>query len=394
MASPDRPARVAGQPSRPVLVIGGGIMGLWAALKVARAGFAVTLAERGRVGQGASGGLLGALMAHMPDRWNEKKQFQFEALLSLEDEIARLESETGMASGYRRSGRLIPLPKPHLREIALGHERDARQVWQAPERGFEWRVVDEAMFGEGWPQAHYRASGLVFDTLAGRVFPRSVTALVRAGLQALTHVTLLEGIGIRAIDARNFKALCENGDEIAFSHVIVAGGVEAFRLIEGLRPWTGKPLGMGVKGQSALLRAPVDPALPLIYLDGLYVVPHEGGMVAIGSTSENSFDAPFTTDGQVQALIERATEMVPALEGAEVVERWAGLRPKAIGRDPMVGAHPEFPHVIALGGGFKVSFGIAHKLAEAACAALKGEDMRVPESFHLARHLEMAASKR
>ncbi len=48
---------------------------------------------------------------------------------------------------------------------------------------------------------------------------------------------------------------------------------------------------------------------------------------------------------------------------APVVERWAGLRPKAIGREPMVGRHPGHPNVSLMAGGFKVSFGLAHELA-------------------------------
>ncbi|WP_455872973.1 hypothetical protein [Rhizobium yanglingense] len=49
------------------------------------------------------------------------------------------------------------------------------------------------------------------------------------------------------------------------------------------------------------------------------------------------------------------------------VERWAGLRPKAIDRDPMIGrASDAIRSSSRLTGGFKVSFGLAHRLAEAA----------------------------
>ncbi|WP_455872970.1 hypothetical protein [Rhizobium yanglingense] len=34
---------------------------------------------------------------------------------ALETEIAAIEAATGLSTGYRRSGRIIPLPKPHLR---------------------------------------------------------------------------------------------------------------------------------------------------------------------------------------------------------------------------------------------------------------------------------------
>ena len=72
------------------------------------------------------------------------------------------------------------------------------------------------------------------------------------------------------------------------------------------------------------------------------------------------------------------------------MERWAGLRPKAIDRDPMVGPHPDHPKVIALTGGFKVSFGLAHKLAEVALRSVYGEEMQLPDSFALQSHLAAA----
>ncbi|MGO7515517.1 FAD-dependent oxidoreductase, partial [Rhizobium ruizarguesonis] len=83
------------------------MMGLWAAVHAERRGIRTLIADDGRLGEGASGGLLGALMPHMPDRWSEKKQFQFDALVSLEAEITALEAETGLSAGYNRSGRLI-----------------------------------------------------------------------------------------------------------------------------------------------------------------------------------------------------------------------------------------------------------------------------------------------
>ncbi|MGO7932132.1 FAD-dependent oxidoreductase, partial [Rhizobium ruizarguesonis] len=88
-----------------MLIVGGGIMGLWEAVHAERRGIRTIVTDAGRLGEGASGGLLGALMPHMPDRWSEKKHFQFDALVALEAEIAALEAETGLSAGYTRSGR-------------------------------------------------------------------------------------------------------------------------------------------------------------------------------------------------------------------------------------------------------------------------------------------------
>lgn len=365
-------------------------MGLWAAVKAERLGIRTLLVDAGPLGQGASGGLLGALMPHMPDKWNDKKQFQFDALLSLEDEIAELEAETGMACGYRRSGRLIPLPKPHLRKIALGHSADAEACWRRGERRFHWHVLDRPL-QKGWPDASFAAAGLVHDTFAARVSPRGLVSALAAFLRSAGHVQVVEGIEAETIDPVSNRIIFRGGGSVAFGHCIVSAGHRSFPLLEGISPPYPRLIGQPVKGQAALLKADIDPALPVIFLNGLYVVAHEGGHVAVGSTSEDVFDDPSSTDTQLDDLILRARALVPALAKAPVAERWAGLRPKAIDRDPMVGPHPDHARVIALTGGFKVSFGIAHRLADAALNAVNGREMRLPSSFTLANHLAVAS---
>lgn len=366
-------------------------MGLWAAVHAERRGIETLLVDADHLGSGASGGLLGALMPHMPDRWSEKKQFQFDALISLEAEIAAIEAATGLSAGYRRSGRLIPLPKPHLHKIALDHSADAEIHWKVGERRFHWHVLDRPP-GDGWIDPAAGESGFVHDTLAARVAPRLLTAALAAFLRKARHVRVLENTEITGLDPARGMASIEGG-AITFGRCILAAGYRSFPLLEKLTPGLKKPLGQAVKGQAALLAADIDPGLPTIFRDGLYVVAHEGGHVAVGSTSENSFANAFSTDEQLDAIIEAARDMVPALRDAPVIKRWAGLRPKAIDRDPMVGAHPANRNLIALTGGFKVSFGLAHRLAEAAiCIASDTQaDFLLPESFGISNHIAVSS---
>lgn len=380
---------MSGQLRADLVIVGGGIMGLWAALKAERRGIETILIDGETTGSGASGGLLGALMAHMPDRWNEKKQLQFDGLVSLETEIAELESETGLSAGYRRCGRLIPLPKPHLRPLAERHSREAETNWRQHGRAFDWTVIEESPWA-GWPSRDFCDAGLVHDGFAGRVSPRALIAALRARLEQTRRVQILEGLAAQSIDARAGRLELSDGSSVGFGKLLVAAGVGSFPLLATLGAPLAKPLGRGVKGQAALLKVDLPADLPLLYLDGLYVVPHEGGHVAIGSTSENQFADPFSTDAQLDALIAEARRLAPVLNNAELVERWAGLRPKAIDRDPMVGPHPEHGHVHALTGGFKVSFGIAHLLADAALDAIEGQALPLPQSFSLVHHVSVA----
>ncbi len=369
-----------------LLVVGGGIMGLWAARAAAQRGMTVRLVDGKGIGSGASGGLLGALMPHMPDRWNAKKQFQFDALVTIEEEIAALEAQTGLSTGYRRTGRLIPLPKPHLRDIALRHEEDARGRWRAADRQFHWHVKEQGP--DGWPGAEAAAHGMVFDTLAARVSPRRMIEALHAALLHAPNVHVDEGRGVRRIEPEHGRAELDDGTRIDFKHCIIAAGVGSFQLIDDVSMPLAGTSGTAVKGQAALLRAEIDPALPVIFADGVYIIAHDDGHVAVGSTSENSFADPLSTDEQLDDLLRRARMLAPRLAGAEVVERWAGLRPKATGREPMAGRHPDHQNVSVLTGGFKVSFGIAHRLARFVVDEIAGlPTIEIPDSFFCRNHM-------
>lgn len=383
------------QPSPDILIIGAGIMGLWSARYAALQGLRVHLVEESRAGAGASGGLLGALMPHMPNRWNEKKQFQFDALVSLEHAISDVEEKTGLSAGYRRAGRLIPLTKPHLVRLAEGHAQDALSRWRSGSRQFYWHVhaTDRAF---GLLRDGAAPHGLVEDTLAARVNPRGLIAVLKAALLAEPRVTVVEGTAVRFIDPTAGNARLSDGTTLFFGHAIIANGYRAGDLIEPIAGPLKKPVVVPVKGQAALLSADLGQETPVIYLDGLYIVTHKGGYVAVGSTSEDRFDDAFSTDHRLDTLIGQAQSLVPALEGAPVVERWAGSRPKAIGRDPMVGSLPGHARISVLTGGFKVSFGIAHSLAAALVEAIAAERpvCALPDGFSPRSHLEEAGLER
>ena len=80
-----------------LVIIGAGVVGLWCALKARQRGLSVVIVDKRQIGQGASGGVLGALMPHRPVNWTDIQAFQLEALLSLETEVAALEAATGVS---------------------------------------------------------------------------------------------------------------------------------------------------------------------------------------------------------------------------------------------------------------------------------------------------------
>ena len=120
---------------------------------------------------------------------------------------------------------------------------------------------------------------------------------------------------------------------------------------------------------------------PQLFADALHIIPHGDGTVAIGSTSERDFDDPFSTDSALDDVLERATLAFPILHGAEVLERWAGVRPRSKSRAPVLGAHPLRDGDFIANGGFKIGFGMAPKVGEVMAALVLDGDDQIPDGF-------------
>ena len=96
---------------------------------------------------------------------------------------------------------------------------------------------------------------------------------------------------------------------------------------------------------------------------------------------------------RLEAVIARARALSPALAGAPVVERWAGLRPRAALPDPMVGAVPGLPGVFVATGGFRTGLATAPAVGAATAALVLGADPGLPETWGVPAHLEAMRRK-
>ena len=148
----------------------------------------------------------------------------------------------------------------------------------------------------------------------------------------------------------------------------------------------GKAVGAPIKGQSAALAFNAR-GRPQVFSDGVHIVPHADGTVAIGSTTEREFASGEACDEHLDAVITRARAAVPALADAPVVTRWAGLRPRARSRAPMLGAWPgRDGHYIA-NGGFKIGFGMAPMVGKTMAALVLDGEHAIPNGFEVEANL-------
>ncbi|WP_194097862.1 NAD(P)/FAD-dependent oxidoreductase [Marivivens aquimaris] len=335
-----------------VTVYGAGAFGLSVAYACISRGAKVRVIDPFGVAAGSSGGIVGALAPHVPENWNDKKAFQFDSLAMAEAFWAQIAEVSGQDPGYLRSGRLQPMADEKAVELAQQRAVTAADLWEGK---FDWQIVDADGYGDWAPQS---ASGkLIHDNLTARVHPRKATHALAAAIIAkggeITDAGAPEG---KVVYATGWKGLVELSEQ------------------------NGKSVGAGIKGQSALLKFDAIQK-PQLFADSLHIVPHIDGTVAIGSTTEREFDDPSSTDAQLEDVIARAIEAFPVLAAAEVVERWAGVRPRAKSRAPMLGEHPFQAGAYIANGGFKIGFGMAPKVGLVMADLLLDSVDAIPDGF-------------
>ncbi len=352
-----------------ILVVGAGIFGLATALACADRGLSVIVADQEGPGAGASGGPVGALSPHPPERWSAKRAFQLRTLLAAEDYWTTVAARGGVDPGFGRVGRIIPLTTPAARGLAEARAVEAARLWP----GALWQVRDAA---PGWLAGDAAPEGVVWETLSARIDPRRAIAALAAALSA-------RGGEIRA----GWRALAVEAGGVRFDRgaisagaVVLAAGMGGFDLAA---PVLGR-LGTGVKGQAALLGGGVA-GRPMLYADGLYIVPHADGTVAVGATSEADWTDATGTDAALDALVRRARALCPDL--APVLARWAGVRPRGPRPDPMLGPVPGWEGVFVANGGFRTGLGLAPAVGPAVAAMIAGETPDLPPGFLLGDHL-------
>ncbi|MBM1816443.1 NAD(P)/FAD-dependent oxidoreductase [Pseudosulfitobacter pseudonitzschiae] len=335
-----------------ITIRGAGIFGLATAWACVQKGATVRVIDPNGPASGASGGIVGALAPHVPENWNPKKQFQLESLLMAESFWRGVSDAGGRHSCYIRSGRLQPVADDHALALAQSRIETARTLWHGQA---SWTLRPAS----GSPWEPDSATGqLIHDDLSAHLHPAQACAALVGALEA-------RGVTVDPDGASDGPTLWATG---------IVG-------LQELNKTASRPMGAGVKGQAALLQYDMAGA-PQLYADGLHIVPHADGTTAIGSTSENQYDH-LQPDGKLDDIIARARLAVPALAHAPVIGRWAGVRPRARSRAPMLGAWPDRPGHYIANGGFKIGFGMAPKVAETMAALILEGDNTIPTGFEV-----------
>lgn len=316
-------------------IIGGGVIGLGIGWRLAQAGCAVEIFERGEAGKGASWAAAGMLAAGVE---TEPGELGLHALnrasqLAWPAFAAELEAASGQTVELRREGTLM---------VALNRD-DAAQLrytydfQRANGIALDWLSGAQTRARE--PFLHPNLSAAVFCADDHQVENRKLVRALRTAFLAAGG-KLHEHQAVAAIETARGKvtgiALDDRTRVVADAVVLAAGAWSGE--IAGLPPLARPPV-RPIKGQMLSLR--MDPAAPLlrhvVWTPRIYLVPRSDGRLIVGATTEErGFDGNLTAGG-VFVLLEGAWRALPGIEELPIDEMWVGFRPGSRDDAPVLG---------------------------------------------------------
>lgn len=311
-------------------VIGAGILGVWQALTLARAGHAVTVYDASETPFSASASrLAGAMLAPWCEAEAAPLLVRDLGILALEFWRGTFAGEGKSGIGWR--GTLVVAPARDRSELARFARATTNYEWVDGD-GLE---VLEPELADRFPQALHFASEGFMD-------PRAALAHLLAEAEAagarmaFGQVAPLGAQGTVRIDCRGIAARAE---------------------LKDLR---------AVRGERLVVRAPdvhIGRCIRLLHpRHPIYVVPWADQHFMIGATVIESEDAGPVTVRSALELLSAAYALHPGFAEAEIVDMASGLRPAYADNVPRARVRGE---TIYVNGAFRHGFLLAPSLADA-----------------------------
>jgi glycine oxidase len=326
---------------RDVVIVGGGIIGVALALRLADEGLSVTIVERGEPGREASWAAAG-MLAPTSEAGHGAEGALPPAVAALAATSAalypkwleRVEAKPAEV-GYRTEGTL---------DVAFS-DAEAEALKSLP--GEKLTAAEARRLEPGLSDRIAAGVFLPRDVQVDnrRLFAALLEAARAAGIQIRTGVVVAE-LGLAGERATGVRTL--EGERLGAGVVVNAAGCWASQLGEpGRRLTPTRP----VRGQMIALQA--DAAKPLlrhvVRSPRGYILPRSDGRLVCGSTSEHAgYDKSLTPAG-LRQILSAAIELAPVAAGLPFADAWAGLRPDTPDHLPILGATDIENYFVATG---------------------------------------------
>jgi len=333
---------------RHLVVVGGGVIGLSCAWRLAQRGAEVAVLEKGLPGAGATRVAAGMLapVGELTFGEPELLEMTLAAARLYPEFVAELEAATGQSTGYEQLGALhVALDRDEAAQLRRVHDLQRSLDLEA-----EWLSTRQCRELEPGLAPSFHGGVLAAGEAA--IDPRALTGVLlgaceEEGVEVHAGTEVVDGIfegdrlaGVRTANRRS--------DTQEVPDHRLDGGIRAETVLLAAGAWSGhidwlppqaRPAVRPVKGQVVELRTRdgEPPARHILASERVYLVPRPDGRLVVGATVEEmGFDTTVTAGG-VHELLREAYRLLPDVAEMEFVGASAGLRPGTPDNLPLVG---------------------------------------------------------
>jgi glycine oxidase len=368
-----------------VVVIGAGAIGCSIAYYLAKEGIKVALLERESLGSGSTAHATG-FISLLGTEFTPGPSFQFglDSYNAFPKLVEELESATGMDLLYQR--------RPSLR-LALEESEEKlikeMMVWQQEHVAMHW--ITAAEVHELEPRLTPSLIGAVYEDESAQLDSYRLNLALGAAAEKLGTQTINRKVTGLISEGNRITGVHTDGEDVLCDTVVVSAGLWSPEFQKDLN----FPIPVGaLKGERVLLKYAGDPLQVLISSPKRgHMISRLDGFLSVGSTGGRDYDQDqlyqgedmdrVTTETARLEIMQRAIDVFPDLENAELVEQLAGSRPLSPDRVPIIGPVPGKEGVVLATGHTTKGIHLAPATAQVVTEYIQGGCKQVPSSIDL-----------
>ena len=324
-----------------LVIIGGGIIGLYSAYLLAQRGIKITLIDKSDFGHESSWVAGGILTPLLP--WYYSKEVLTLTANASSDYYnlsQHLSTHTNIDIEYWKCGLTILEPcNEEIKHWCSNHNVAYQQTEQHPLNHFHLPEIAQVRM------------------------PLVIKALI-AYLQQ-NNVTLLSNTSVDSyhVHENHMVAVNTSIGDIHTENVLLATGAWLPE-IKNSNQHIRVPRVTPIKGQIIAIQAIPGLLNHILYKDGHYLIPRKDGLIIGGSTLEDVGYNKHITDSARDALWQNSLSILPELNNYPITHQWAGLRPGSPENIPTIGPHPDIKGLYLNCGHFRYGVAMAAKSAD------------------------------